>query len=81
MTRSPETPAPNSRTTTYALAAAVVFIAYPLSLGPATWLDKSGILSRGAMDAILAIYYPIDVLYMKSSFIQRLVDWYLDFWV
>ena len=70
-----------SRTTLYVIGLLVLMIAYPLSLGPATWLDKSGLVSRPLMDAILSVYYPIDLLYLNSSHSQKLFDWYLDFWV
>jgi hypothetical protein len=79
--KSPKTPVEKSRTTVYGIAAGLVFVAYPLSLGPATWLDKSGILPRPAMDALLTIYYPIDLMYLQSSLVAQAVDWYLDFWV
>lgn len=74
-------PTSTSRTTTYAVAATAVFVLYPLSIGPAAWLDKHSIFPRTVMDAILWIYYPLDVLYLKSSHFQKILDWYLELWV
>lgn len=79
--KTAESSTAQSRTTAYLVGILVLVVAYPLSLGPATWLDKSGLVSRPLMDAILSVYYPIDLLYLNSSHSQKLIDWYLDFWV
>lgn len=78
---SSKTSTAERRTTLCIIGLLVLSIGYPLSLGPATWLDKSGFVSRPVMDTILTIYYPIDLLYLNSIHFQKLIDWYLDFWV
>ncbi|MGE3314526.1 MAG: hypothetical protein AB7O26_05365 [Planctomycetaceae bacterium] len=79
--KKPDSSRQRDRTLLTAVLLLILFVGYPLSLGPVTWLDKSGLVSRPLMNVILSIYYPIDLLYLHSSGVQRALDWYLDFWV
>jgi len=55
----------------------VIFIVYPLSVGPAIWLYEQGALR----DEIEVVYTPLVCLYTHSELAQAFFDWYLqDVW-
>ncbi len=54
-------------------AALLVFVAYPLSYGPAFGLYSAGLLSE---DLVLWFYHPVWVLINESPDFAELVQWY-----
>ena len=59
----------------------VVLVAYPLSLGPVTWLDNHEKLPNGAWTAAYWIYRPLDVAACKAPKpIRNVLFWYVSLW-
>jgi hypothetical protein len=52
-----------------------MLVVYPLSIGPAVWLENTGFLS---VDAIEAAYAPL--IGLESETWNRLLNWYLLLW-
>ncbi len=67
----------------WTIAIAVVFVAYPLSMGPITWLGLRGYWPEWFDDDILdALYRPL--LWSVGHAPERFSDlffWYSDLWI
>jgi hypothetical protein len=57
------------------VAVVVVLVVYPLSFGPACWLD-SRLESERTQRALQAVYWPIGALAVKSELAERAIRWY-----
>ena len=58
-----------------------LLVAYPLSLGPVTWLDDHGMIPKGAWLAAYQIYRPLDVAAGKAPKpIRNVLFWYVSLW-
>jgi hypothetical protein len=58
-----------------ASAFVLIFIVYPLSIGPAYWLmDRHAIPTK----TMAALYYPIDELACRSQSAEQILRWYLE---
>ncbi len=53
---------------------------YILSIGPVAWLDRSRLVPKPVMDAVLQVYFPMDWLYDHSDRFRDLFEWYLRLW-
>jgi hypothetical protein len=59
---------------------AVVLVAYPLSWGPAAWLDERELLP--ACTAVRRFYDPLnDLIWDGPPLISAALLWYIDLWV
>ena len=56
----------------------VMLILYVLSLGPATWLQYKGYLSR---ESIETIYYPIVIVVENNEYIEDSLKSYTESWL
>jgi hypothetical protein len=63
------------------VAVVVVLAGYPLSWGPACWLDHHGWLTGSANDLALWFYSPINWIYHYGPKpLADAVKWYGDLW-
>jgi hypothetical protein len=61
-----------------AIALIVALIVYPLSIGPATWLDERGLLP---VSAVPLIFLPLFWTYESGPrSIRVATDWYIGVW-
>jgi hypothetical protein len=65
------------------VAVVVVFVAYPLSVGPASWACEHGLASEATLEPIYApIFWLIDdpsrPLY--DTWVGNLIEWYVELW-
>ena len=61
-----------------AIALGVSLVVYPLSIGPATWLDERGLLPASAVSLI---FRPLFWVYEPAPrSIQAAADWYIGLW-
>lgn len=63
------------------VAAAVLVILYPLSIGPLIWLADRGMLPEEAAGLIGIIYYPLELAAASSDATIRLYSWYASLWM
>jgi len=54
----------------------IVFVIYPLSLGPAVRLHNKGIWKP----QIRILYKPLELAYDSSPNCAKIIDWYLKLW-
>jgi hypothetical protein len=56
-------------------------VLYPLSVGPALWLEGKGLLTGWATDAVDMFYDPFwMVVESVPQSVQDKVEWYIDLW-
>ena len=61
-----------------AIAVVVAAVAYPLSIGPATWLNERGYL---ATSTVSAVFRPLFWMYERAPrSLQTATDWYIGVW-
>jgi hypothetical protein len=72
-TTEPSAPRQPHSITPWVWALVLIFLAYPLSIGPAAKLW--GAVPPGM---VVAFYRPISWLCEKSPAVTKVVDWYLD---
>jgi hypothetical protein len=63
------------------VAVVLVFVVYPLSIGPWQWLNESGYLTVEASRATFPIYKPL--YFLRDSWpnaLKSAFDWYINFW-
>jgi hypothetical protein len=61
-----------------AIALVVTLVVYPLSIGPATWLDERGLLPASAVSLI---FLPLFWTYEHGPrSIRAATDWYIGVW-
>ena len=61
-----------------AIALAVALVLYPLSIGPATWLNDRGLLPASAVPSI---FRPLFWMYEPAPrSIRAATDWYIGLW-
>ena len=62
----------------------VALVAYPLSIGPATWLEAHGIreqIPKVIDDAVFHFYAPFRSVFENSPEpVARAIRWYVSFW-
>jgi hypothetical protein len=63
-----------------AVAGLLLLILYPLSLGPAVWLDRRYDLPNFIEDPLEAMYAPLEWLADVCEPIDDGFDWYIDLW-
>jgi len=63
------------------LAGLLVLVVYPLSIGPAVWLQRHGYLEGWPQKAYGIIYGPVSWAVVQFEWCRRLADWYIAFWV
>ena len=61
-------------------AALLVFVIYPLSIGPAVWLQRHGYLGVWLEKAYGVVYGPVSWAVVQFEWCRRLADWYIAFW-
>jgi hypothetical protein len=54
---------------------------YPLSIGPANWLLRHGMLPEQTHPALTTFYRPIDFTCDNSETIADTMRWYVSLWV
>jgi len=57
-----------------------ILILYPLSTGPATWLDSHGLLTEPARSTLTYLYWPLSWLYLNFEPVESCFGAYLDLW-
>jgi hypothetical protein len=63
------------------VAPVVLVVAYPLSVGPAEWLNRSGRISDNTGNVIRQFYRPLDWTYRNGpESIRQSLDWYIKLW-
>lgn len=62
------------------VATLVVFTAYPLSIGPATFLTSRGLLPGWAAGPVKSFCAPAHWLFQQSDWSYEFMAWFLDFW-
>jgi hypothetical protein len=72
---------PKRRRTWIWLALFVVFVLYPLSIGPASWLLFKSDFDPRVKKACWVIYLPISLLNEKSKTTADFFRWYAWRWV
>jgi hypothetical protein len=61
-----------------ALSLVVALVVYPLSIGPATWLNERGLLPTSAVPSI---FLPLFWMYEHAPrSLQAATDWYIGMW-
>ncbi len=58
-----------------------VFVIYPLSIGPAVWLQRHGFLGPWLQQAYGVFYGPVSWMVVRFEWCRQLADWYIAFWV
>jgi hypothetical protein len=60
----------------------LVITLYPLSLGPMVWLANRGVFGGMwySLVVLWIIYWPITRLCEMSDSLQRVLNWYVEFW-
>lgn len=58
----------------------LVFVGYPLSIGPFGWLFDHGYLSPFVVDALTCLYAPLRLMARSFDFIGVFINWYSTFW-
>jgi len=61
-------------------AAVLLFVMYPLSIGPAAWIVERAGSDRGE-EIITILYHPLKLAYERSELISDAFDWYISLWV
>ena len=62
------------------IAAVMLLVAYPLSIGPAIVVHRN-VSSRPAKQAIETMYVPLESLHNHAPRpMQNLLEWYIDLW-
>lgn len=63
------------------VVALLVFVVYPLSIGPAVWLQRHGYLGPWLQKAYGTFYGPLSWMVVQFEVCRRFADWYIAFWV
>jgi hypothetical protein len=65
-----------------AVATAVLLLAYPLSEGPANWLDGRGLLPNWSYRPLFGnLYVPLNELAVRTRPTSAVREWYLNLWI
>lgn len=59
----------------------LLVVAYPLSVGPAEWLDDRGHLPSWAEKPVAVIYAPLNWIVQHSDAARTAAKWYIGLWV
>ena len=59
----------------------VVFVAYPLSMGPMRWIYSKASFPGWFAHVHNVFYGPLDWVYINSPLFEKWMNWYLSFWV
>lgn len=65
-----------------AVATAVLLLAYPLSEGPANWLDRRGLLPIWSYRPLFGnLYVPLNEVAVRTRPTSAVREWYLNLWI
>lgn len=63
------------------VVAVLVFVVYPLSIGPVGALRRRGYVSAEAATVIVVLYTPVGFVVRNSPMpVLRVIEWYLNWW-
>ena len=74
-------PSHPKRSVPWAAVVVLIVIAYPLSAGPAVWLQMRGAFGPGVVTALEAFYWPLARLADLSQAGRELLNWYVFLWM
>lgn len=61
--------------------ALLLLVLYPLGVGPAFWLVEKQVLPKPIVTVIVYGYWPIGMVYDKTTKPRALLHWYLTLWL